>query len=145
MLNFIAIHGRLTADPDLKTTQSGVSVCNFTVAVDRNYAKQGEEKLTDFFNVVAWRGLADIIARNFHKGKEIVVNGEMQCEKWVDDNGQNRSTWKLNASSVDFCGRKEDSNGTLPNSAPAPVPKQTPSVPQETQTTGNLIDDDLPF
>ena len=78
MLNHITIHGRITNDIELKQTQSGVSVCNFNVAVDRSYKKEGEEKQTDFFTVVCWRGLAELVSKHFHKGKEILVSGEMQ-------------------------------------------------------------------
>ena len=84
MLNNIAIHGRLTADPELKQTQSGVPFCNFTVAVDRSY-KQGDERQTDFFNCIAWRGQAEMIAKYFNKGKEIVVNGEMNNNPYEKD------------------------------------------------------------
>lgn len=119
MLNHITIHGRLTADPELKQTQSGVSVCNFTVAVDRSY-KNGEEKLTDFFTVVCWRGLADMVSRYFTKGKEILVCGEMQSRKWQDNEGNKRISWEIMANSVDFCGNKSD-NKTDNNSASYPA------------------------
>ena len=132
MLNHITIHGRLTADPELKTTQSGVSVCNFTVAVDRSY-KNGEEKQADFFTVVCWRGLADMVSKYFSKGKEILVSGEMQSRKWQDNDGNNRISWEVMANGVDFCGSKSDNGG---NYAP------TNSAPkfEELKT-----DDDLPF
>ena len=106
MLNTITIHGRLTADPELKQTPSGVSVCNFTVAVDRSYSK-GEDKITDFFTVVCWRGLADMVSKYFGKGKEIIVSGEMQSHKWQDKEGNSRVSWEILAQNVDFCGNKE--------------------------------------
>lgn len=109
MLNHITIHGRITNEIELKQTQSGVSVCNFNVAVDRSYKKEGEEKQTDFFTVVCWRGLAELVSKHFHKGKEILVSGEMQSRKWTDDNGNNRTNWEVMANTVDFCGSK--SNG----------------------------------
>lgn len=112
MLNHIAIHGRITRDPELKQTQSGVSVCNFTVAVDRNHTKQGEDKVADFFDCVAWRGLADLISKYFTKGKEIVLDGEMQSRKWVDKEGNNRLSWEVQVNNVDFCGSK---GGTTQN------------------------------
>ena len=110
MLNHITIHGRLTANPELKQTQSGVSVCNFTVAVDRSY-KNGEEKQTDFFTVVCWRGLADMVSKYFAKGKEILVSGEMQSRKCQDNEGNNRISWEIMAIGVDFCGSKSDNGG----------------------------------
>ena len=132
MLNHITIHGRLTAEPELKQTQSGVSVCNFTVAVDRSY-KNGEEKQTDFFTVVCWRGLADMVSKYFAKGKEIIVSGEMQSRKWQDNEGNNRISWEIMANGVDFCGSKSDNGGNsaTTNSAPK-MEKIDPS-------------DDLPF
>ena len=112
MLNSISIHGRLVRDPELRTTQSGVSVCAITVAVDRSYAKQGEEKQTDFIDVVCWKNTADIVSRYFVRGKEIIVNGSLQSRKWKDKNGNDRITWEIQANSVDFCGGKGDSSGT---------------------------------
>jgi len=138
-MNFIAIHGRLTRDPEMRTTQSGVSVCNFTVAVDSSYSRQGEEKQTTFFDVVAWRGLADMVSKYFHKGKEIVVTGEMQSRKWQDKDGNNRVSWEIQANSVDFCGSKGDNS----NSGYAPA-QAAPDA--GTEGFAEIEDDgDLPF
>lgn len=104
MMNHITIHGRLTKDPELRQTQSGVPVCNFTVAVDRTY-RSGEDKQTDFFNCVAWRGFGEMIARNFCKGKEILVGGEMQSRKHEKE-GTSFTAWELVANTMDFCGVK---------------------------------------
>jgi single-strand DNA-binding protein len=135
MLNHITIHGRLTADPELKQTQSGVSVCNFTVAVDRSY-KNGEEKQTDFFTAVCWRGLADMVSKYFAKGKEIIVSGEMQSRKWQDNEGNNRISWEIIANGVDFCGSKSD-NGS--NSAPTYQANNAPKFEEIDENS------DLPF
>lgn len=124
MLNIISIHGRLTADPELRQTPSGMSVCSFTVAVDRSYSK-GEDKITDFFNCTAWRGLADTISNYFTKGKEIVVQGAMQSEKYEDKDGNYRIAWKLIANSVDFCGTK--ANNASPTIA-TPAARQTSTI-----------------
>lgn len=132
MYNHIVVHGRLTADPELKQTQSSVSVCNFTVAVDRSY-KNGEEKQTDFFTVVCWRGLADMVSKYFAKGKEILVSGEMQSRKWQDNEGNNRIFWEIMANGVDFCGSKSDNQGS-------DFPKNNASKMEEIDT-----DSDLPF
>lgn len=112
MLNTITIHGRLTADPELRQTQSNVPVCNFTVAVDRSFTREGEDKQADFFSVVAWRGLADLVAKHFAKGKEILVSGEMQSRKWQDNDGNNRISWEIQARTIDFCGSKSDGTGS---------------------------------
>ena len=141
MLNHITIHGRLTADPTLKQTQSGVSVCSFTVAVDRSFTKQGEEKQVDFFIVNAWRGLGEMVAKYFCKGKEILVSGEMQSRKWQDKDGNNRISWEIMADSVDFCGSKGDSSNNG-NSAPATEPA-APIVANFTEV--KTADSDLPF
>lgn len=117
MINNITIHGRLTATPELRQTQSGVSVCSFTVAVDRSYSN-GEEKITDFFNCTAWRGLGEMISKYFTKGKEILVSGEMHGDKYTDSEGNNRVAWKVQVNTVDFCGSKSDStqsNSTTQN------------------------------
>ena len=116
MLNNITIHGRLTADHELKQTQSGVAFCNFTVAVDRSY-KQGDEKLTDFFNCIAWRGQAEMIAKYFNKGKEIVVNGEMNNNPYEKD-GNKLAWWQLHVHGVDFCGSKGNSAESTPSNIP---------------------------
>jgi single-strand DNA-binding protein len=118
-LNKVILMGRLTIDPEMKQTPSGVSVCNFTVAVDRSYTKS-EEKQADFFSVECWRGLADMVSKYFSKGKEILVSGEMQSRKWQDGEGNNRIAWKIMASGVDFCGSKSDNGGNFAptNSAP---------------------------
>lgn len=116
MLNNIAIHGRLTADPELKQTQSGVPFCNFTVAVDRSY-KQGDERQTDFFNCIAWRGLAEMIASYFSKGREIVVHGEMNNNPYEKD-GVKMAWWQLKVNGVDFCGKKEDGGQVQPQASP---------------------------
>lgn len=138
MLNHITIHGRITNDIELKQTQSGVSVCNFNVAVDRSYKKEGEEKQTDFFTVVCWRGLAELVSKHFHKGKEILVSGEMQSRKWTDDNGNNRTNWEVMANTIDFCGSKSNGEG---NNAPSSVPYGS-NQPAFTEASA---DDDLPF
>ena len=116
MLNNITIHGRLTADPELKHTQSQVAYCTFTVAVDRSY-KQGDEKLTDFFNCIAWRGQAEMIAKYFNKGKEIVVNGEMNNNPYEKD-GNKLAWWQLHVHGVDFCGSKGNSTESTPSNIP---------------------------
>lgn len=117
-MNSIIIHGRLTSDPELKQTQSGVAVCRFSVAVNRSFQKQGEERTSDFFNCTAWRGLAEMISKYFSKGKEILVSGEMQSQKWKDNNGNDRISWEIQVNNIDFCGNKSD-NGSAPTTTAA--------------------------
>lgn len=145
MLNVTTIHGRLTANPELRQTQSGVSVCNFTVAVDRPFTKADEEKIADFFNVVCWRGLADMVAKYFTKGKEILVHGSMQSRKWVDNDGNNRVAWELVAQNIDFCGSKSDSKPSADTEQSAPAPNINSMYGQDMGDFKEIPAEDLPF
>ncbi len=117
MINCAIIMGRLTADPELKTTPSGVSVTSFCVAVDRKYAKQGEERQTDFIYVVAWRQTADFVTRYFRKGSMIAVQGSIQTRSYEDKTGAKRTAVEIVADSVSFCGSKNDSNESFETQA----------------------------
>lgn len=117
-MNIIAIKGRLVRDPENRQTQSGVSVTNITVAVDRSYSAGGE-KQTDFFDCVFWRQGAEFVSKYFKKGKEIIVTGEMQSRKWQDKDGNNRISWEIQNAHAEFCGGKSDNgavNTTVTNS-----------------------------
>ena len=103
MINNIVLMGRLTSDPELKTTQSGISVTSFTVACDRSYDKEK----TDFIPCVAWRGTADFITRYFHKGSMIAVQGSLQQREYEDKNGNKRTVYEINVESASFCGDKK--------------------------------------
>ena len=100
--------GRLTAEPELKTTQSGISVCSFTVAVDRKYETNGKRE-TDFINCVAWRKTAEFISRYFHKGSMIAVNGSIQQRQYTDKNGNKRNAFEILVDNANFCGSKSES------------------------------------
>lgn len=113
-LNKVILKGRLTSDPELKQSSSGVAVTSFNIAVDRRY-KQGEEKQTDFFTIVAWRQTAEFICKYFAKGQAILVCGELQNRSWQDQQGNKRYATEVVASEVDFCESKRDEVG---NSAP---------------------------
>ena len=104
-MNIIAIKGRLVRDPEIRQTQSGVSVTTITVAVDRSYSSGGE-KQTDFFDCIFWRQGADFVGKYFEKGKEIIVTGEMQSRKWQDKDGNNRISWEIQNAHAEFCGGK---------------------------------------
>lgn len=111
MLNHIVIMGRLTRDPELRTTQSGVSVTSFTVAVDRDFGgRDGGERQTDFIDCVAWRQTGEFVSKYFHKGSMIVVSGRLQSRKWQDRDGNNRTSWEINADNVYF-GESRASSG----------------------------------
>lgn len=140
MLNCAVIMGRLTADPELRKTPSSVPVTRFTVAVDRGYAKSGEERKTDFINIIAWRATAEFICKYFSKGQMIAVQGSIETGSYEKD-GVKRYTFEINADNVSFCGSKNDGQGGN-------------SSQNESQTTGTASyddfsavadDDDLPF
>jgi len=109
MLNCAVIMGRLTAIPELKTTNSGLSVTSFTVAVERAFVKAGQERQADFINVVAWRSTADFITRYFSKGSMIAVHGSIQTRNYEDKQGNKRIAFEIVASEVSFCGSKNES------------------------------------
>ena len=107
MLNHISIMGRICKDPELRTTGSGVSVCTFTVAVERDFSGKGE-KITDFIECIAWRGTADFVSKYFSKGKMIVVDGSLQSRKWEDKNGNKRTAWEVLANNVYFADSNKE-------------------------------------
>ena len=131
MLNHITIMGRLVRDPEKRTTQSGVSVVSFTVAVDRDF-KNGDEKVTDYIDCTAWRGQADFIAKYFSKGRMIVVDGALNSRKWQDKDGNNRVSWEVQAQNVYFADSKRNDDGQQ-------------SKPQTFEEVASEDDGDLPF
>lgn len=97
MLNTITIMGRLTRDPELRYTQSQTPVASFTVACERDFAGQDQEKVTDFIDCVAWRSTGEFVNKYFHKGNMIIVDGRLQSRKWTDKEGNKRTSWEINA------------------------------------------------
>ena len=114
MLNVAIIMGRLTRDPELRRTNSGKPVASFTVAVDRDYAPEGQEKETDFIDCVAWNGTAEFVEKYFKKGSMIVVNGRLQLRNWTDKEGNKRRTAEILASNVYFGESKKSQEGSNP-------------------------------
>ena len=117
MFNLVVLTGRLTADPELKTTQSGLSVTSFSIAVDRRF-RSGEERQTDFINIVAWRQQAEFVAKYFKKGNLIGIQGSIQTRKYTDKNGNNRTAFEVVADNIQFVESKRDS-APAGNSEPA--------------------------
>ncbi len=136
MINSVVLMGRLTAAPECKKTNSGISVTSFSIAVDRNYRR--EEKQTDFINIVAWRQTADFICNYFKKGQMIAIEGSIQTRSYEDKNGNKRTVFEVIANNVSFCGDKRDSAPS--NDAPASF-----SNVGESDFTEFSGDDDLPF
>lgn len=109
-INSVVLMGRLTADPSIKQTQSGISVVSFTVAVDRNY-KSGEEKQADFINCTAWRSTADFVSKWWHKGDPIALTGRIQTRKWQTEDGQNRYATEVDCDNVSFVPKTKQADG----------------------------------
>ena len=111
MLNHIVLMGRLTRDPELRRTGSGVAVASFTLAVDRDFAAQGAEKETDFVDIVAWRNTAEFVSRYFTKGRMAVVTGRLQIRNWTDKEGNKRRSAEVVADNVYFGESKRGNEG----------------------------------
>ena len=111
MYNRVILMGRLTRDPELRTTQSGITMCRFSIAVDRNFAKQGEERQTDFFDITVWRQQAEFVSKYFSKGRMIHVEGRLQNDNYTDQNGNKVYRTSIVADRIDFCGDKPANGG----------------------------------
>lgn len=120
MLNHITIMGRLTSDPELRRTGSGIAVTSFTLAVDRDFKAENGEKETDFFDCVAWRNTAEFVEKYFAKGRMAVVSGRLQIRSWKDKDGNNRRTAEIVADNVYFADSKNATDINVGhNAAPA--------------------------
>ena len=128
--------GRLTADPELRQTQSGVSSCNVTVAVQRDFTDGSGERQSDFINVVAWRQTAEFICRYFSKGSMIAVEGQLRTRTYDDKRYPDvrHHVTEVYADKVTFCGSKNDNGGTAAN------PAQTAQRPAQTAPAADLSD-----
>ncbi|MBQ6848098.1 MAG: single-stranded DNA-binding protein [Clostridia bacterium] len=140
MFNLVVLTGRLTADPELKTTTNGTSVVSFSIAVDRRY-RSGEERQTDFINIVAWRSSAEFISKYFKKGSLIGIEGSIQTRRYTDKNGNNRTAFEVIANNVQFVESKRD-GGAAPTSEPASFSNADVN---DFADLGDATDDDLPF
>jgi single-strand DNA-binding protein len=115
MMNFICLIGRLTRDPELRRTGSGVAVTSFTLAVDRDYAPEGQEKETDFIDCVAWRQTGELVAKYFTKGRMAAVNGRLQIRNWQDKDGNKRRSAEVLVDNVYFVDSKKNTEGATNN------------------------------
>ena len=111
MLNRTCLMGRLTRDPELRNTQTGIPVCSFSIACDRNFKNANGERETDFFDCVAWRQTAEFVSRHFTKGRMAVVEGRLQIRDWTDKDGGKRRSAEVIADQVYFGDSKRDSDG----------------------------------
>ena len=135
--NLVILKGRLTAAPELKTTQNGKSVCTFTLAVDRGF---GDNKVTDFLTCVAWEQRAEFISKYFAKGSEIRILGEINTRKWQDKDGNNRTAFEICVNESGFCGSKKEQS----TADPLPAFAQKVEQMNDFAEVGDL-GDDLPF
>ena len=147
MLNNAVIMGRLVADPELRTTGSGISVSSFTVAVDRRFNRQGEDRQADFIDIIAWRQTAEFVCKYFRKGSMIAVQGSIQTRMYEDKSGNKRKAVEIVADNASFCGSKAESGtgGFSRNDSFAPA---QPAPSYSTADEGDfkeIPEDDLPF
>lgn len=154
-MNNVSLIGRLTADPELRHTQSDIANTRFSIAVDRAYTKQGEERQADFINIVAWRQTAEFICRYFTKGRRIAITGHIQTGSYTDRDGNKRYTFDVVADNVEFCDSKQDSSsggGSSRSSYQQNNTRQEPAPAAPSYSSGNNDDfmempgdEDLPF
>ena len=147
MINNVVLMGRLTAVPELKTTQSGISTVRFSIAVERRYNKQGEERQTDFVDCVAWRQTAEFVSKYFNKGSMIAVVGSIQTRNYEDKNGNKRKAVEVQVDNVSFCGSKGETGtgGGNPNLDVLKDKVEQFNAPQNGSSYTDIPDDDLPF
>ena len=161
MLNRVILMGRLTADPDYRTTQSGTAFARFRLAVDRDYQNPQGERQTDFLDVIAWRSTADFVSKYFHKGQLVAVQGSIQVSSYTDREGNKRRSWDIVADQVYFAEGKRDSGYQQNNFDYSRYDRMTPPPAQNQQSPygepagsysngdegdfAPVADDDLPF
>lgn len=148
--NKVILIGNMVADPELKKTQSGVSVTSFRIAVGRRFTRQGEQPQADFIDIVAWRNTAEFVTRFFTKGKPILVCGQLQTRTWTDANGQKRYATEVVADEISFVGNKNDGGGSNYGGYNAPAPGQSDPQPNYSSAPDAgfedlSADDELPF
>ena len=154
MLNVVAIMGRLVKDPELKSTNSGKSVCSFRIANDSGYKNADGSSQTNWLDVVAWGKTAEFVCKYFPKGSLIAIDGRLQTRQYQDKNGQNRTAVEIVANNANFCGSKESTSPAPQNAAqrPAAPSQRTQGTLDVSYSSGQsddyaLIEDagDLPF
>ena len=154
MLNHIVLMGRLTRDPELRRTGSGVAVASFTLAVDRDFgSRDGGERETDFIDIVAWRNTAEFVSKYFAKGRMAVVSGRLQIRNWNDKDGNKRRTAEVVADNVYFGdSRRDGASGGFEQSFNQAAPyggyQQAPAAADMPESDFAMLEDDdsqLPF
>ncbi len=147
-LNKVILMGHMTADPELKQTTSGISVCSFSIGVNRRYNKadQGQQSV-DFINIVSWRQQAEFVSRYFKKGSSIIVCGSLQTRNWTDNQGQKRYVTEVVADEVSFGAPAAQGGNTEPKAGYTPAAYGTPSFNSTESANFEEIpgDESLPF
>ena len=147
--NKVILGGRLTADPELKQTQSGIPVVSFSIAVNRRYQSKDAPQQTDFFNVTAWRATAEFVSKYFRKGSSICITGTIQNRTWTDQQGQKRYATDIVADEVMFVDSRQESSGVpaAPQYTPDAYSAPSFSTPAASAPRFEEVktDDDLPF
>lgn len=128
-MNKVYIMGRLTRNPEVRTTQTNIKVANFTLAVDRRFAKQGEEKQTDFIPCIAWNKLGEFCEKYLQKGTKIVVEGRLEIRQWQDKDGNNRYTTEVVAENIEFAESKKQDTPTEINGMPVNIVEDNQEMP----------------
>lgn len=144
MLNKVILMGRLTRDPDFKQTQSGVAICKFSVAVERQFkdSKTGE-RLTDFLDCTAFRGTAEFISRYFSKGNMILVEGNIQNNNYTDNNGVKHYSNNIMVENVSFCGGKNEGGTSQTEPAQTGLPENVQNAVEQFEAV--VTDGEVPF
>ena len=142
-LNKAFLGGRMTANPELKQTQSGVAVLSFSIAVNRKYTPEGQQQQADFINCTAWRQTAEFISKYFRKGSSICVIGQIQTRSWTDDQGNKRYATEVLVDEVHFVDSKGE--GQASATAPTAPPSYMPDAYKAPQFEEMAKEDDLPF
>ena len=141
-MNKIILIGNLTHDPDVRSTQNGVTVCSFNIAVNRRFAQQGGERQTDFFRINAWRQLGETCSRYLSKGRKVAVIGELQARTYEAKDGSTRMSLDVSADEVEFLSPKpQDDSG----SGYAPKSGAQRPQPQDLSGFDDIQSDDIPF
>lgn len=142
MFNLVVLSGRLTADPELKTTPNGVSVCSFSIANEVGY---GESKKTAFINIVAWRNQAEFVNKYFSKGNMIGIEGAIQTRKYTDKDGNNRTIFEVVANNVQFVESKSASTNVLIENEGNSTPAQKTDAMEQFKAQLDDMNGDCPF
>ena len=146
-MNKITLIGNLTRDPELRSTASGVTVCSFTIAVNRRFASQGGEKQTDFFRINAWRQLGETCSRYLAKGRKVAVVGELQARTYKDNNGETRMSLDVSADEVEFLSPKDSGDNGYSGQNGYSGGSQNRSAAPMADPNGfsDITSDDIPF